>query len=142
MKEIKNVVILGGGTAGWLAAYILSDFFYSNKLNTKVKIIESSKIPTIGVGEGNTSIFYEFLKKYNLDESDFLKETKATLKFGIVHKDWKELGYTYYGPIDDPQLIAPKNKPENFEYLKAYAVAAGRPVSEIHLHTIFVHQIS
>ena len=50
MKEIKNVVILGGGTAGWLAAYILSDFFYSNKLNTNVKIIESSKIPTIGVG--------------------------------------------------------------------------------------------
>ena len=138
MKEIKNVVILGGGTAGWLAAYIMSDFFYSNKLNANVKVIESSKIPTIGVGEGTTSIFYEFLKKYNLDETDFLKETKATLKFGIVHKDWKELGYTYYGPIDDPQLIAPKGKPENFEYLKAYAVAAGRPVSEIHLHTLLM----
>ena len=138
MKEIKNVVILGGGTAGWLAAYIMSDFFYSNQLDVNVKIIESSKIPTIGVGEGTTSIFYEFLKKYNLDESDFLIETKATLKFGIVHKDWKELGYTYYGPIDDPQLIAPKNKPETFEYLKAYAVAAGRPVSEIHLHTLLM----
>ena len=116
----------------------MSDFFYSNKLKANVKVIESSKIPTIGVGEGTTSIFYEFLKKYNLDETDFLKETKATLKFGIVHKDWKELGYTYYGPIDDPQLIAPKNKPENFEYLKAYAVAAGRPVSEIHLHTLLM----
>ena len=54
MKEIKNVVILGGGTAGWLAAYIMSDFFYSNKLNANVKVIESSKIPTIGVGEGIT----------------------------------------------------------------------------------------
>lgn len=138
MKKIKNVVILGGGTAGWLAAYILSDFFNSNKLDGKVKIIESSKIPTIGVGEGTTSIFYEFLKKYKLDEADFLKETKATLKFGIVHKDWKELGNTYYGPIDDPQLIAPKNKPETFEYLKAYAIAAGRPVSEIHLHTLLM----
>ena len=77
MKEIKNVVILGGGTAGWLAAYIMSDFFYSNKLNANVKVIESSKIPTIGVGEGTTSIFYEFLKKYNLDETDFLKETNS-----------------------------------------------------------------
>ena len=48
MKEIKNVVILGGGTAGWLAAYIMSDFFYSNQLDVNVKIIESSKIPTIG----------------------------------------------------------------------------------------------
>ena len=138
MKKIKTLVILGGGTAGWLAAYILSDFFNSNKLDGKVKIIESSKIPTIGVGEGTTSIFYEFLKKYKLDEADFLKETKATLKFGIVHKDWKELGNTYYGPIDDPQLIAPKNKPETFEYLKAYAIAAGRPVSEIHLHTLLM----
>jgi len=138
MKDINNVVILGGGTAGWLAAYIISDYFHSNNLEANVKIIESSKIPTIGVGEGTTSIFYEFLKKYNLNESDFLKETKATLKFGIVHKDWKELGYTYYGPIDDPQLIAPKIKPDTFEYLKAYAVAAGRPVSEIHLHTMLM----
>ena len=40
MKEIKNVVVLGGGTAGWLAAYIISDFFYSNKLNANVKVIE------------------------------------------------------------------------------------------------------
>ena len=55
MKEIKNVVILGGGTAGWLAAYIMSDFFYSNKLNANVKVIESSKFPTIGVGEGITN---------------------------------------------------------------------------------------
>ena len=135
MKKINNVVILGGGTAGWLAAYIISDYFNSNNLTTKIKVIESSKIPTIGVGEGTTSIFYEFLKKYNLEESDFLKETKATLKFGIVHKDWKDLGVTYFGPIDDPQLLAPKANPTTFEYLKAYAVAAGRPVSEIHLHT-------
>ena len=83
MKEIKNVVILGGGTAGWLAAYIMSDFFYSNKLNANVKVIESSKIPTIGVGEGTTSIFYEFLKKYNLDETDFLKESK-TLNNAVI----------------------------------------------------------
>ena len=38
-------------TAGWLAAYIMSDFFYSNKLNANVKVIESLKFPTIGVGE-------------------------------------------------------------------------------------------
>ncbi len=73
MKDIKNVVILGGGTAGWLAAYVMSDYFHSNNLEANVKIIESSKIPTIGVGEGTTSIFYEFLKKYSLNESDFLK---------------------------------------------------------------------
>ena len=116
MRKLKNVTILGAGTAGWISAYILSDFFYTNKQDVKVTIVDPSSIPIIGVGEGTTGIFYDFLKRYNLDELDFLRETKATLKFGIVHKDWKELNHQYYGPIDDPQLIAPKGKPENFEY--------------------------
>ena len=89
MTKLKNVTVLGAGTAGWIVAYILSDFFYKNKLNIKVTIIDPSKIPIIGVGEGTTGIFYDFLKRYNLNESDFLRETKATLKFGIFHKDWK-----------------------------------------------------
>ena len=135
MRKLKNVTVLGAGTAGWISAYILSDFFNTNKLDIKVTIIDPSSIPIIGVGEGTTGIFYDFLKRYKLDEIDFLKETQATLKFGIVHKDWKELGHTYYGPIDDPHLIAQKTKPEDFEYLNVYAVAAGRSVADVHLHT-------
>ena len=135
MRKIKNVTVLGAGTAGWISAYILSDFFNTNNLNIKVTIIDPSSIPIIGVGEGTTGIFYDFLKRYKLDEIDFLKETKATLKFGIVHKDWKELDHTYYGPIDDPHLLAQKTKPEDFEYLNVYAVAAGRSVADVHLHT-------
>ena len=135
MRKLKNVTILGAGTAGWISAYILSDFFYTNKQNVKVTIVDPSSIPIIGVGEGTTGIFYDFLKRYNLDELDFLKETKATLKFGIVHKDWKELNHQYYGPIDDPHLLASKKDPEDFEYLNVYAVAAGRSVADVHLHT-------
>ena len=52
--------------------------------------------------------YFMIFKRYNLDELDFLRETKATLKFGIVHKDWKELNHQYYGPIDDPHLLASK----------------------------------
>ena len=135
MRKLKNVTILGAGTAGWISAYILSDFFYTNKQDVKVTIVDPSSIPIIGVGEGTTGIFYDFLKRYNLDELDFLKETKATLKFGIVHKDWKELNHQYYGPIDDPHLLASKKDPEDFEYLNVYAVAAGRSVADVHLHT-------
>ena len=135
MRKLKNVTILGAGTAGWLCAYILSDFFYTNKQDVKVTIVDPSSIPIIGVGEGTTGIFYDFLKRYNLDELDFLRETKATLKFGIVHKDWKELNHQYYGPIDDPHLLASKKDPEDFEYLNVYAVAAGRSVADVHLHT-------
>ena len=135
MRKLKNVTILGAGTAGWISAYILSDFFYTNKQDIKVTIVDPSSIPIIGVGEGTTGIFYDFLKRYNLDELDFLRETKATLKFGIVHKDWKELNHQYYGPIDDPHLLASKKEPEDFEYLNVYAVAAGRSVADVHLHT-------
>ena len=49
MKEIKNVVILGGGTAGWLAAYIMSDFFYSNKFQLP-EILSSCDLAVGGGG--------------------------------------------------------------------------------------------
>ena len=70
MRKLKNVTILGAGTAGWISAYILSDFFYTNKQDVKVTIVDPSSIPIIGVGEGTTGIFYDFLKRYNLDELD------------------------------------------------------------------------
>ena len=54
MRKLKNVTILGAGTAGWISAYILSDFFYTNKQNVKVTIVDPSSIPIIGVGEGTT----------------------------------------------------------------------------------------
>ena len=61
MRKLKNVTVLGAGTAGWISAYILSDFFSANKLDIKVTIIDPSSIPIIGVGEGTTGIFYDFL---------------------------------------------------------------------------------
>ena len=56
MRKLKNVTILGAGTAGWISAYILSDFFFTNKQNVKVTIVDPSSIPIIGVGEGTTGI--------------------------------------------------------------------------------------
>ena len=60
MRKLKNVTVLGAGTAGWISAYILSDFFSANKLDIKVTIIDPSSIPIIGVGEGTTGIFMIF----------------------------------------------------------------------------------
>ncbi len=50
MRKLKNVTVLGAGTAGWITAYILSDFFNTNNLKVKVTIIDPSSIPIIGVG--------------------------------------------------------------------------------------------
>lgn len=123
----KHIVIVGGGTAGWLAAMMLSDVAGRKGWGSTVMVVESSKIGTIGVGEGSTAVFRQMLKHFKLSEEEFLRETGATIKYGIRHRDWRRLGHSYDGPIDDPALVA-AGAP-----LDLYAVAAGRPVGEAHL---------
>ena len=122
-----HIVIVGGGTAGWLCAMMLSDEAARRKSGTRVTVIESSKIGVIGVGEGSTAVFRQMLKHFGLDEEEFLAATGATIKYGIRHRDWRRLGHSYDGPIDDPHMVAPGVR------LDEYAVAAGRPVAEAHL---------
>ncbi|MFM2357216.1 MAG: hypothetical protein RLZZ528_2952 [Pseudomonadota bacterium] len=122
-----HIVIAGGGTAGWLAAMILSDVAAREKRATRVTVIESSKIGTIGVGEGSTAVFRQMLKHFGLSEEEFLRDTGATIKYGIRHRDWRRVGHSYDGPIDDPHLVA------GGVPLDTYAVAAGRSVGEAHL---------
>ncbi|WP_176559486.1 tryptophan halogenase family protein [Rubellimicrobium roseum] len=123
----ERIVVVGGGTAGWLAAMMLSDVAGKKSPGTSVTVIESSKIGVIGVGEGSTAVFRQMLRRFGLDEEEFLRETGATIKFGIRHRDWRRLGHHYDGPIDDPHLVAPGIP------LDCYAVAAGKPVQEAHL---------
>ena len=127
MKWPEHIVIVGGGTAGWLAAMMLSDVALRLKTGTRVTVIESSKIGVIWVGEGSTAVFRQMLRHFGLDEAEFLRETGATIKYGIRHRDWRRLGHSYDGPIDDPHLVA------GGAMLDTYAVAAGRPVAEAHL---------
>ena len=92
-RSDKQIVVLGGGTAGWLSAFLLQDFCRQHELAAKVTVIESSKIPVIGVGEGTTAIFKTFLNSFGLEEAEFLRETRGTIKYGIRHKDWRKLGH-------------------------------------------------
>ncbi len=127
MKWPKHIVIVGGGTAGWLAAMMLSDVAGRRGSGTRITVIESSRIGVIGVGEGSTAVFRQMLQHFGLDEAEFLAETGATIKYGIRHRDWRRLGHSYDGPIDSPQMVA------GGADLDLYAVAAGRSVGEAHL---------
>jgi tryptophan halogenase len=103
-----KIVIVGGGTAGWLAAsvFAVSDI-QRNKSNLPKKlditVIESENIPIIGAGEGSTGILSSWiankLSLLGVDEMDFLKKTESTLKLGIRFKDWKNVGHEYLSPI-------------------------------------------
>ncbi len=122
-----HIVIVGGGTAGRLAAMMLPDVGHRKGWGCRITVIESSKLGTIGVGEGSTAVFRQMMKHLGLDEEEFLRETGSTIKYAIRHRDWRRVGHSYDGPIDDPALVS-SGVP-----LDTYAVAAGRSVTEAHL---------
>ncbi|WP_417248800.1 tryptophan halogenase family protein [Celeribacter sp.] len=124
-----HICIVGGGTAGWLAALMLRDAAERAKAPIRFTVVESSKIGTIGVGEGTTAVFRMMLRHLGIDEMDFLRETGATIKFGIRHRDWRRLGHSYDGPIDDPTQVTGRTG----NWLDAYQVGAGKPVADPHL---------
>jgi flavin-dependent dehydrogenase len=130
----QHLVVVGGGTAGWLSAMILQAEAQRAKQLLKITLIESSKIPTIGVGEGTTSIFGGVLQALGLDEAEFLAKTDATIKYGIRHRDWRKLGHSYDGPIDDPYALADQ-VPDAGAWIDTFCVAAGRSVTEPHVFT-------
>lgn len=96
-----RVVIVGGGTAGWLAALMMVKI----RPDHKVTVIESSKIGIIGAGEGSTGSLTNIVQNIMWDlgciEHDFIKETDSTIKYGIKHKAWSNnLNDYYIAPID------------------------------------------
>jgi len=136
----RRFVIVGGGTAGWLAALMLQDAIVRQKLHAKVTVVESSKIPTIGVGEGTTAVFRQMLKHFGFDEFEFLRETQATIKFGIRHKDWRRVGHHYDGPIDDPHLVVEPSGGKPQSYIDIFSCAAGRRLADTHLFSYLLDQ--
>ncbi len=133
MTQQSHFVVVGGGTAGWIAAFIIQDSARRKGINARISVIEPSSIPTVGVGEATTAAFRVLLKHFNIDEFEFFRKTGATFKLGIRHEDWRRKGYTYYGPIDDPHQVIKPPPGAPSDYLNVYAIAAGRPITDMHL---------
>lgn len=138
-QSTADIVIVGGGTAGWLAALILQAESKSAGKPLSITLIESSKIPTIGVGEGTTSLFRGVLQRLGLDEQEFIANTEATIKYGIRHRDWRREGHVYDGPIDDVYYLADKVEGKG-SWIDTFCVAAGRSVAEPHLFGALMRQ--
>ncbi|ADL02209.1 tryptophan halogenase family protein [Brevundimonas subvibrioides] len=93
---IKSVLVVGGGTAGWMAAAALNR---SLGPHCKVSLVESDDIGIVGVGEATVPPIRDFNALIGLDEAEFMRETRATLKIGIEFVDWGSRGNRYLHPF-------------------------------------------
>ena len=97
--SIKEICIVGGGTAGWMTAAGLSNKF--NGLDISITLIESDAIGTVGVGEATLPHIRFFNKALGIDEREFMRATRATFKLGIEFRDWGAIGDHYIHPFGD-----------------------------------------
>lgn len=91
-KKIKNYVIAGGGTAGWMAAALLSKTMGSE---ISITLVESEMIGTVGVGEATIPPILRYNSILGVNEAEFMRETMATFKLGIEFENWKSVGHKY-----------------------------------------------
>src|SRR5262245_44562013 len=97
MRPALNLVIVGGGTAGWMAAAAFAAVLRPEE--RRIRLIESSEIGIVGVGEATLPHIRFFNNRIGIDERELMAKTQATFKLGIEFADWARVGDSYIHPF-------------------------------------------
>ena len=122
-QRLQSIVILGGGTAGWMTAAALSRF----APHLAITLVESEAIGTVGVGEATIPQIHLFNAALGLDEAEFLRETKGSFKLGIEFAGWTREGESYmhaFGAIGRSAGLLPFQH----YWLRAKALGFAKPL--------------
>mgnify|MGYP006269028479 CR=1 FL=1 len=92
MKPLRRILIVGGGSSGWMTAALLSRLFQGMY---QVTLVESEDIGTIGVGEATIPAIKKYIDLLGLDENEFIARTQASFKLGIQFENWWKQGEKY-----------------------------------------------
>lgn len=125
---IKRFVVVGGGSAGNIAAACLGRMLLRNRQGGySVTLVESKEIGIVGVGEATIPSMHDLISFLNIDEADFIRETDATFKLGIMFKDWRKKEASYFHPFGDVGPII-ENQPL-FQQIIRFALQSGEEIN-------------
>ncbi|MBV8034791.1 tryptophan halogenase family protein [Roseateles sp.] len=131
VNAVRSVVVVGGGTAGWMSA---AAFAKALDGSVQIRLLESDEIGIIGVGEASIPNLTEFNRALGVDEDEFLRATQGSFKMGIEFVNWGAVGERYvhgFGRIGQPEDTVPFHQ----FWLRMAQQGKTRPLGEYAINT-------